>query len=134
MRFLTLFICFLCASSLAACVAESTEPTLIARDDGSVVLSNYSAVAITYRGYSPDSPLYGIESELDGAWQASPIGWCGTGLSEQRLEPGAQVIFTVGAMQDGRPRRVVLTIGSGATTQQLVSNPVKNKRELHCSP
>jgi hypothetical protein len=64
--------------------------------------------AMTYQGYSPDSPLYQVEVLAGGAWEPSPMGWCGTGLAEQTLPPGGAVDLLVGAARDGQTRRFTI--------------------------
>jgi len=83
--------------------------------------TNQGDAPFTYRGYSPDGPLYECEVLEGGTWQASLVGWCGTGLSEQRLEPGRSIEFTAALPRDGRSYR--FTIGEPAVRTPEVSSP-----------
>ena len=83
--------------------------------------TNQGDASFTYRGYSPDGPLYQCEVLEEGTWQASPLGWCGTGLSEQELEPGRSIEFTAALPRDGRSYR--FTIGEPAVRTPQVSSP-----------
>jgi len=48
--------------------------------------SNGTGSSVSYRGYSEGGPLYQCEVLDAGVWQASPLGWCGTGLEEHVLD------------------------------------------------
>jgi hypothetical protein len=137
MRFLTLLGLLgllIHASTLSACMAPPEKPALYATADGTVVLHNFGSTAISYRGYASDSPTYSFEALIDGTWQDTSMGWCGTGLSEQTLAAGARMQFTVStdaASDKGkRPCRVVLTIQTGPETHvRLVSNTIRNQEK-----
>jgi len=68
-------------------------------------VTNQGEGAVTYQGYERAVPLYRTEVLEAGAWQAVPTGWCGTGLGEQRLEPGQSVEIQFAFARDGRQHR-----------------------------
>ena len=68
-------------------------------------VTNETDRPVTYQGYGPSSPLYLTETLQAGSWQSDPIGWCGTGLEEQHLAPGASVELPVGVKRDGQSHR-----------------------------
>lgn len=85
-----------------------------------LTLTNHTDEPLVLCGYSLDSPLYGMEKRVDGAWIDDFLGWCGTGADEYALQPGASVTFT--AMEaDGEYR---ITVGlRGATRTIKVCSP-----------
>ena len=70
-----------------------------------VRVTNGGPTAIEYRGWAPDSPIFEQEVQKDGAWQRVPVGWCGTGLVDQRLEPGASIELDFAVPADGNLHR-----------------------------
>lgn len=72
---------------------------------GRVRVVNGGPTAIEYRGWSPDSPIFQQEVQKEGVWENVPVGWCGTGLVQQRLEPGAAIEVDFGVPADGRLHR-----------------------------
>jgi hypothetical protein len=66
-------------------------------EDGTAVakfrVTNGTDRMFEYRAYSKESPMYRREVFEDGAWKPSPLGWCGTGLKDYALKPGASVQF-----------------------------------------
>ena len=47
----------------------------------------------------------GFEVEEAGAWSDHQIGWCGTGLIDFTLRPGARMVFDLKLPADGRTYR-----------------------------
>jgi hypothetical protein len=61
--------------------------------------------ALVYLGHTPEGPIYQCEVREGGVWEPNPLGWCGTGLVEQCLRPGASFEFTTAVPGDGREYR-----------------------------
>lgn len=114
-----IFLCLLCLLPMA-CARETRTNTgpgqilceLLALDlttdtdaMASFRASNGTGSSVSYRGYSEEGPLYQCEVLEAGVWQASPLGWCGTGLEEHALEPGESVDFSAVVPRDGRSYR-----------------------------
>jgi len=68
-------------------------------------VENGGASGIGYRGWSDDSPTYTLEVQEDGAWSNYQIGWCGTGLLDFSLKPGAEMAFDVPLPADRKTYR-----------------------------
>lgn len=66
---------------------------------------NGSAGAIAYPGFAEYSPTFSLELQEGGAWSSYAIGWCGTGLIDFTLRPGAEMSFDVGLPADGKTYR-----------------------------
>ena len=67
--------------------------------------SNGTRMPVSYSGYSAGEPLYQREILEGGVWQPSPLGWCGTGLTEHTLDPGQSLDFSTSVPRDGRSYR-----------------------------
>ena len=68
-------------------------------------VTNHTSSAIVFHGYSAADPLYQQEVLVDGTWESSMLGWCGTGASEHTLEPGASLELRVFVLRDDRSYR-----------------------------
>jgi len=68
-------------------------------------VENGSPRAFRFQGFGMDSPLFEQEVLEDGEWKPVPVGWCGTGLSEQVLRPGSRMQFTAPVPGDGKSYR-----------------------------
>lgn len=90
------------------CELLALEPTTDDQATASFRATNQGDAVFRYPGYTPDGPLYRCEVLESGAWQPSPLGWCGTGLAEQVLEPGQSVEFNTLVPRDGRSYRFEL--------------------------
>lgn len=77
-----------------------------------IEVSNPNDAALVYTGYAANSfdpplppgrisPICQIELRLDGQWRRHPIGYCGFGLTDQELAPGATAAFDVSVPGDG---------------------------------
>lgn len=76
-----------------------------------IEVSNPNNAALVYTGYAADSfdpplppgrisPICQIELKRDGQWRRHPIGYCGFGLTDQALPPGASAAFDVSIPDD----------------------------------
>jgi len=86
-------------------------------------ITNGSSAPFAYHGYEGGVPLYALEVLENGAWQESPIGWCGTGATEHVLEPGATADFQASVPADGRTYR--FRFGEPPVVTPSVSAPPK---------
>jgi len=68
-------------------------------------VANGGQDGIAYRGWAEYSPAYQVEVQQDDAWVAYQVGWCGTGLADFTLQPGAEMAFDVGLPADGKTYR-----------------------------
>lgn len=68
-------------------------------------VKNETAKGITYQGFSEDLPTYTVEVQEGGAWGQHMIGWCGTGLIDFTLQPGAEMAFDLKIPEDKRTYR-----------------------------
>jgi len=66
---------------------------------------NETATGIAYQGFSEDLPTYAVEVQEGGAWAQHMIGWCGTGLLDFTLKPGAEMEFDLKIPEDQRTYR-----------------------------
>ena len=66
---------------------------------------NETAKAIRYQGWSEDLPAFTVEVQEGGAWAPHQIGWCGTGLLDFELRPGAEMAFDLKLPDDERTYR-----------------------------
>ena len=66
---------------------------------------NETATAIAYQGFSEDVPTYAVEVREGDAWSPHLIGWCGTGLMDFELRPGAEMAFDLKLPDDERTYR-----------------------------
>jgi hypothetical protein len=58
------------------------------------VVSNCTARAAWFYGYSSNSPLYTVQFLKDGKWDRSPAeAFCATGIDRHRLDPHQVLIF-----------------------------------------
>ena len=116
---------FLILVTMASLMASEADPiSLVLAEDGTATLTNGSGVAIHYQGYAADSPIFSRESWHGASWAAEPVGWCGTGLAQQSLEPGEQVSFTAHPPAESVRWRLVMTVQRAEGEAQLYSNPV----------
>jgi len=60
---------------------------------------------VAYQGYSEDMPTYSVEFEEGGGWSPYSVGFCGTGLLDFNLQPGAEMSFQVVIPADGKTYR-----------------------------
>jgi hypothetical protein len=71
-----------------------------------IEVSNPNDAALVYTGYAANSfdpplppgrisPICQIELKRDSQWRPHPIGYCGFGLTDQELAPGATAAFDV---------------------------------------
>ena len=67
--------------------------------------SNHGKTSVAFRGFAADSPMYVREKLKDGSWRKDPLGWCGTGLQDLRLEPGKSMQFQTSFERDGQSYR-----------------------------
>lgn len=77
-----------------------------AGDGLEVTLANRGAAPLWYRGYGSEHPQLFHQHWVDGAWVAAGWDWCGTGLRQQRLDPGATVTVRLPAPAAGRRVRI----------------------------
>lgn len=75
-------------------------------DHGTFTLENRSERAIGYWGYAPDAPQLWVERLGESGWETTGWDWCGTGLEQQVLAPGASVRFEFPFLNDARPLRL----------------------------
>src|SRR5262245_38617666 len=88
-----------------------SKKSMAPEDDGVVVrfrVANGSASGIGYRGWANDSPAYSVEVQESGEWTPYQVGWCGTGLIDFMLQPGAEMGFDVRLPADGKTYRATL--------------------------
>jgi hypothetical protein len=90
------------------CELVRLEPTTDTHATATFRATNEGPAAFHYLGHSPDGPIYQCEVLEGGAWQSSPLGWCGTGLGEQKLAPGVSMEFATIVPRDGRRYRFEL--------------------------
>jgi hypothetical protein len=104
-----------------ACELVSVAPTSDWYATARFRATNRGSAAFAYHGFAPESPIYSVEVLVDGTWQEHPLGWCGTGLEEQVLEPGKSVEFDVNLERDGRSYR--FSFGTLAVVTPAASSP-----------
>ena len=95
----------------APAVAERDAPLrVVIRDDQHVTYLNTSARPIWVYGYTPDQPLYQLETFAadQGEWNPYPIGWCGTGAARHQIAPGETHEFNLAHNMRGKLWRVSL--------------------------
>lgn len=87
-------------------LAEADEKTITLR------ITNDTGKPFVYSGYSPGSPIFQIKEH--------PVGWCGTGVGPQTLDPGRSVIFKVGRgmIRDPKTKEIHVTVGD-ATSEPI---------------
>ncbi|MFN0008015.1 MAG: hypothetical protein ACKVXR_08925 [Planctomycetota bacterium] len=68
-------------------------------------VKNETAKDITYQGFSEDLPTYAVDVQTEGAWTQRQIGWCGTGILDFTLQPGAEMEFDLNVPNDKRTYR-----------------------------
>jgi hypothetical protein len=90
------------------CELVTLEATTEAHATARFRATNLGDVAFSYSGHSPEGPLYACEVLEGGVWQPSPLGWCGTGLSEHALRPGASIEFDTIVPCNGKSYRFAL--------------------------
>ena len=87
---------------------------LLASDEKSftIRISNHTRKSFTYSGYSPESPIYQIKEH--------PVGWCGTGVRPQSLEPGQSITFKIHRtmIRDPKTDKIHIEVG-GVTSPPL---------------
>ena len=93
--------------------------------DWRFVLVNESAERLVYRGYAPHAPLHATQVRTAAGWERRTVGYCGTGVEEQALSPGAEVLFEAGSWGPGPWRfGVELRRPSGGDPVVVWSEPV----------
>ncbi len=77
-------------------------------------LSNPTSSAITFTGYSEESPWYRIQKMANDEWVEHQVGWfCGTGLRECTIEPGKSSLIPVSVPDAIFPVRVGVEYSRG---------------------
>jgi hypothetical protein len=94
---------------------------------------NLGDVAFSYSGFTPDGPMYSCEVLEDGVWHPIPMGWCGTGLKEQTLEPEASVEFDTIVPRNGKSHRFALG-EPRLVTPDVLSEPPSRLESLPADP
>ena len=117
----TLCTCFFALGEDVSPSVHRIQPPMIklrgtARSEHGILLaievSNPNDAALVYTGYAANSfdpplppgrisPICQIELKRDGQWRRHPIGYCGFGLTDQELPPGATAAFDVSVPDDG---------------------------------
>jgi hypothetical protein len=90
-------------------------------------------LAFSYSGFTPDGPMYSCEVLEDGVWHPIPMGWCGTGLKEQTLEPEASVEFDTIVPRNGKSHRFALG-EPRLVTPDVLSEPPSRLESLPADP
>ena|SRR5688500_4612849 len=136
-------VIFLCiASGFAQTIREAPATTVdlefigTKRDrNGSFLyefrLTNGSAAAISYEGYSASAPLYRAAKQENGVWEEVRLGWCGVGVEKQWLKPNESVLFAVPERED-RIWRVGILVSSKQGAKRIWSEAVSlnSKKEI----
>lgn len=99
-------------------------PTVSAAVDGAQVvatLRNVAGVPIRYRGYSrEDFQYFQEERGAGGAWKRTRWAWCGTGLGDHEIAPGAERVFRFAKPEVAGPVRVGTYVRDDAGAEQPV--------------
>ena len=82
---------------------------------------NGGPTAVEYRGWAPESPIFEQEVQRGGTWERVPLGWCGTGLVQQRLDPGQSLELEFAVPADGNLHR--FRFGDPAVVTEPVRAP-----------
>ena len=127
----TLLLLSACTSTTAPVVVGPERPVLafVGEEEGGNArfsLTNETQVPWTYHGYDT-SPIYSVEIRTEEGWEPRMLGWCGTGLAEQVLAPGATLSFLV-ALEPDTESRVIVSLGAEDGTQAAILSPVVGGR------
>jgi hypothetical protein len=110
--------------------AKPVEGVAFAVADGRGTVTNRRRSAVRLPAYVPPAatPL-SVPFQFDRwhparGWIPIPIGWCGTGLGEARIEPGASLEVDLAATARRGILRMRLTLRDGDERFEICSNPV----------